>query len=113
MKKPLLFLPISLFLFLSISSHSYAQTETVVAGRMNEVFRKTVLRSAESDPWELTFGPDGFLWWTEAKGYRVRRMASTGGTVTTVLDLTSFSPTTPINWRKQYTGNGPQGGLMG
>jgi PQQ-dependent dehydrogenase (s-GDH family) len=112
MKKPLLFLPLVLFLFLSSSSN--AQTN-VDAGRMNEVFRKWDLASGVQDPWELTYGPDGFLWYTEAKGYRVRRMNLTTGTTTTALDINSFGTTI---FRRQYTpGSGgavdPQGGLMG
>jgi trimeric autotransporter adhesin len=52
----------------------------------------------------------------EAKGYRVRKVHPGNGGMRTILDLTTFSdpassPTT--KWRKNYSGNAPQGGLMG
>lgn len=100
-----------------------AQT-TVVAGRMKEVFQQTVLSPANAlnDPWEITYGADGFLWITEAKGYRVQRMDPTTGVKTTVLDLSqnsTFLPLADRSFNLQFsigTGTGqynPQGGLAG
>lgn len=109
MKKPLLFLHIVLL----ISIHTFSQVD---AGRMNEVFVKTDLQTGLSDPWEITYGPDDSLWVTEAKGYRVRKINPVTGGMRTVLDLTTFldPASTPTNkWQKAYTGNSPQGGLMG
>jgi PQQ-dependent dehydrogenase (s-GDH family) len=112
MKKPLLLLLAGLFVTIT----SFSQ---VVAGRMNEVFLKTDLVPAASnlqDPWEITYGPDDSLWITEAKGYRVRKVHPTNGGMRTVLDLTTYTPTSPINFRRQFASTQnpwPQGGLMG
>jgi PQQ-dependent dehydrogenase (s-GDH family) len=112
MKKPLLILLIGI-------SASFCSSAQIVAGRMNEVFLKTDLVPAASnlqDPWEITYGPDDSLWVTEAKGYKVRKIHPTNGGMRTILDLTTFSPTTPINYRRQFASTQnpwPQGGLMG
>ena len=67
----------------SLPANSY------VSGRMNEVFQQTTLSAANVllDPWEITYGPDGFLWITEAKGYKVYKMDPNTGAKTTVLDI--------------------------
>jgi PQQ-dependent dehydrogenase (s-GDH family) len=103
---------------------------------MNEVFKETILNGSIdvspgapypannlNNPWEITYGSDGFLWITEAKGYKVRRMDPVTGVSTTVLDLSPgitgyltagehtlynrgvFSNTGTVPW--------PQGGMMG
>lgn len=108
---------------LLLSTGAAAQT-TVVAGRMNEVFQQTVLSPANAlnDPWEITYGADGWLWITEAKGYRVQRMNPGTGAKTTVLDLSQNSTFLPVADRpfnlqfSMGTGAGqynPQGGLAG
>jgi streptogramin lyase len=48
-----------------------------------------------NDPWEITYGADGFLWITEAKGYKVSRMDPSTGAKTTVLDLSQGSTFLP------------------
>lgn len=92
----------------------------VVAGRMNEVFRQTILSPANAiaDPWEITYGPDNYLWITEAKGYRVFRMDPSTGTKTTVLNISQGSTFLPaadqiFNAQFNILTNNPQGGLAG
>jgi glucose/arabinose dehydrogenase len=104
-------------------------TTNVTAGRMNEVFKQTVLSGsgALQYPWEITYGPDNMLWITEARGYKVDRMDPNTGAKTTVLDLNSTSPdltawgadslravslTSTSNWNATAN-NWPQGGLAG
>jgi trimeric autotransporter adhesin len=85
------------------------------SGRMNEIFKQVTLSGPNvlDDPWEVTYGPDGMLWVTEAKGYRMHRIDPATGVDQVVLDLTQTSAFTPSTYRKQYSGNGPQGGMMG
>lgn len=92
----------------------------VSSSRMNEVYQQTNLSTANmvSDPWEITYGPDNYLWITEAKGYRVFRMDPSTGAKTTVLDIskgsTFLSPAdTSFNMRYEIDINNPQGGLAG
>jgi PQQ-dependent dehydrogenase (s-GDH family) len=58
-------------------------------------------------PWEITWGPDNFLWVTEARGYKVNRMNPDNGTITTIADLSSNKNF--VN----YPAVSPQGGLTG
>jgi len=68
-------------------------------------FNKRVLLTGLQDPWSIAYGPDGYLWITEAKGYTVSRINITNGTKAQVLDL---------NPDKKFSGKPwPQGGLMG
>ena len=101
----------------------------VTAGRMNEVFKQTILSGSGGlqYPWEITYGPDNMLWITEARGYKVDRMDPNTGAKTTVLDLNSASSdltawgadslravnlTSTSNWNASAS-NWPQGGLAG
>lgn len=45
-----------------------------------ESFESRVLASGFEDPWEVTFGPDGYLWITERVGKRVVRVDPADGT---------------------------------
>ncbi|WP_276503151.1 PQQ-dependent sugar dehydrogenase [Terrimonas pollutisoli] len=102
---------------------------TVAAGRMNEVYKQTILSGSGvlQYPWEITYGPDDKLWITESRGYRVYRMDPGTGTKTTVLDLNSTSTdlsawgadslravnlTSTSNWNSSANA-WPQGGLAG
>jgi trimeric autotransporter adhesin len=97
----------------------------IIGSAMNEVFKQTLLVPASNplnDPWEITYGSDGFLWITIAKDYKVLRIDPATGAVTTVLDIapgatgyltntehTNYNrvafPNTTVPW--------PQGGMMG
>lgn len=63
------------------------------ASRMGEVFKQTILSAAGvlNYPWEVTYGPDGNLWVTEAQGYRLNKINPSTGTKTVVLDLSQGS----------------------
>ncbi len=96
-------------------------TSIVGSGRMKEVFQQTILSIPDmlNDPWEVTYGPDGYLWITEAKGYRVYRMNPATGARTTILDISEGSNffTTAgdkeFNVQFNHTSLGAQGGLAG
>ncbi len=60
-----------------------------------------------SQPWEITYGPDNYLWTTEALSYDVSRIDPVTGTQHVLIDLSD---------RKDFPDNlnpFPQGGLMG
>ena len=103
----------------SITASATAQT-MVTSGRMKEVYQQTILSGANliADPWEVIYGPDNYLWITEAKGYKVYRMDPNTGSKTTVLDIsqgsTFFSaPDNAFNAQFIIATNNPQGGLAG
>jgi glucose/arabinose dehydrogenase len=102
---------------------------TVTAGRMNEVYKQTILSGSGAliYPWDVTYGPDNKLWITESRGYKVYRMDPSSGAKTTVLDLNSTSTdlsawgadslravnlTSTSNWNSSANA-WPQGGLAG
>ena len=127
--------PFFLLSGLLLSATAFSQTN-ITGSRMKEVFQETIIHGTEvanigdpvpsgnlNNPWEITYGPDHFLWITEAKGYRVRRMNPATGAVTTILDLSpgasgylTSSQHTTFN-RENWTNSGsvpwPQGGMMG
>jgi PQQ-dependent dehydrogenase (s-GDH family) len=95
---------------------------TPPASRMNEVFKRTVLSGASvmDNPWEVTYGADGYLWVTESKSYKVQRIDPNTSVKTLVLDITQGSTFLPVADRPfnrqtfNVTGaNSPQGGLAG
>ncbi len=89
------------------------------AGRMNEVFSRTVLSGAGNmnNPWEITYGPDDYLWVTDSKNYRVYKFHPNTGAPTTVLDISqnsTFLPVADRSFNCQFNnGAGAQGGLAG
>lgn len=94
----------------------------VTAGRMNEVFQLTNLsiRQLVADPWEILYGPDNYLWVTEAKSYKVYRINPATGEKITVLDLapSSKSFSTPAHQAfyarfSYHFSLWPQGGMAG
>ena len=97
----------------------------VQGGRMSEVFQQTILSPAGTlyDPWEITYGPDGYLWITEAKGYKLYRMDPSNGAKVTVLDISqnsTFLPSADRSFNVQFSTNAsalqspwPQGGFAG
>jgi PQQ-dependent dehydrogenase (s-GDH family) len=68
-----------------------------------ESFSSRVLATGFGNPWELTWGPDGFLWVTEQDTGRVSRVRPSDGFKTTLLDITEVFQTDP----------GAQDGLLG
>jgi PQQ-dependent dehydrogenase (s-GDH family) len=60
-----------------------------------------VVTSGLTDPWELTWGPDNFLWATEKVGRKVDRINPADGAKSTVLDIPEVSS------------SGAQDGLLG
>lgn len=113
-KSSLLFI---LLLFV-ISLSSLAQL-TGPGSRMNEIFQRTDLASGPTrlyDPWEITYGPDGYLWITEARPYKIYRMDPSNGNKTLVLDISNTGGFSPPSFRRVFgTGQNPwpQGGLAG
>lgn len=87
--------------------------------RMNEIFQRTNLAAGPTrlyDPWEVTYGPDGFLWITEARPYKVYRMNPATGTKTEIVDLSDIGSFTPSSFKRTFAINNnpwPQGGLAG
>ncbi|TWI81270.1 putative secreted protein (Por secretion system target) [Lacibacter cauensis] len=92
----------------------------ITAGKMNEVYRQTILSGASllADPWEITYGPDNYLWVTEAKGYKLNRIHPVTGAKQVVLDIsqnsTFFSSPADQAFNCQFNnGAGAQGGFAG
>ncbi|MBM3808439.1 MAG: quinoprotein glucose dehydrogenase [Acidimicrobiia bacterium] len=52
-----------------------------------EHFTKRVVATALGNPWEITWGPDGFLWVTERSAFRVTRVNPANGTKRVALAL--------------------------
>jgi PQQ-dependent dehydrogenase (s-GDH family) len=106
---------ILMLILLSAHKAAFAQPP-VLASRLLELFDSTTLIKGLSDPWELTYGPDNFLWVTEARGYRVRRVNPNTGASTTVLNLSGMRNFPRYDKINDATDGGkpwPQGGLMG
>ncbi|MBS4063529.1 MAG: PQQ-dependent sugar dehydrogenase [Chitinophagaceae bacterium] len=95
-------------------------TATIWAGKTNEIYRQTILSPANvlADPWEITYGPDNYLWVTEAKGYKLNRINPTTGAKQVVLDVSrnsTFLPAPDQTFNAQFdiAVNNPQGGFAG
>ena len=99
-------------------------TNSPSLSRMNEIFKPTILSGANvlNTPWEVTYGPDDYLWVTESKGYKAYRMDPNTGTKTTILDISNGSspseltPAEHTAFNVQFTGSQnpwPQGGFAG
>jgi PQQ-dependent dehydrogenase (s-GDH family) len=100
-------------LLATYSQPAAAQTTT---GPRGETFGRRVVARQLSDPWEITYGPDNYLWLTEAKGYRVSRLDPATGTKTVLLDLSSARSFPRYDKTPDAVDGGkpwPQGGLMG
>lgn len=103
----------------SICARYYTATD-VWAGKTNEIYRQTIISPTNvlADPWEITYGPDNFLWVTEAKGYRLNRIHPVTGARQVVLDIrqnsTFFSSLADQAFNCQFNnGAGAQGGFAG
>lgn len=79
-------------------------------------FEQRIIKSGLSDPWSISYGPDGFLWITESKGYRISRVNSETGEQTVLLDLSAEKNFPRYDKIPDSIGGGkrwPQGGLTG
>ncbi len=82
---------------------------THFSNAQSESYTTRQLASGLSQPWEIKFGPDGWLWVTEAHSYQLSRVDPVTGNSEMMLDLSNkknfpnFDPDT--TW--------PQGGLQG
>jgi len=56
-----------------------AQNPRVVTSYGSESFVSRVVATGLADPWEVTWGPDGFLWITERVGKRITRVNPADG----------------------------------
>lgn len=85
-------------------------------GPRGETFGRRVVARQLSDPWAIVYGPDNYLWLTEAKGYRVSRLDPATGTKTVLLDLSPQREFPRYDRIPDAVDGGkpwPQGGLMG
>jgi PQQ-dependent dehydrogenase (s-GDH family) len=76
-------------------------------------FQVRIVSSGLSDPWSVVYGPDGNLWVTESKGYRVLHIAPGTGKYEVVLDLNTARKFPAFNLQRKAGQPVPQGGLMG
>jgi trimeric autotransporter adhesin len=104
---------------ITVSNASTPSSTTLTGSRMNEVFKLTTISTSGNlnYPWEVTYGPDGYLWITESRGYKVVRMDPNTGQKNTVLDISQNSPflsDPSFNLQFSFSGQGnPQGGCAG
>lgn len=87
-----------------------------VTGPMGEKFAVRVVANKLSDPWSVVYGPDNYLWITEAKGYRVSRIDPATGKKTLILDLNAERQFPRYDKLPKEASGGkpwPQAGLMG
>jgi PQQ-dependent dehydrogenase (s-GDH family) len=102
-----------LLLLLLFSWSLFAQTTAL---QTSAAFDFRVIADHLSDPWEVTCGPDDFLWVTEAKGYRVLRIDPATGKRQVLADLNTaknFPRYDKIPDQQDGAKPWPQGGLMG
>lgn len=104
------------YFFVILFCYSLQLKGQTIEGALGETFTQRILVDSLSDPWEITYGPDNFLWITEAKGYKVSRINPEDGKQTVVLDLNNartFPRYDTIPNEKDGNKAWPQGGLMG
>lgn len=75
----------------------------------SEAFTMRQLSCGLSQPWEIKFGPDNWLWVTEAHSYQLNRVDPATGSTELLLDL-SAKKNFPNAWAATTF---PQGGLQG
>lgn len=81
-----------------------------------EAFKIRIIADKLSDPWSISYGPDGQLWVTESKNYKVWRIDPASGTKQQLLDLTEAREFPRYDELPDEQDGGkpwPQGGLMG
>ncbi|MDB5529567.1 MAG: L-sorbosone dehydrogenase [Devosia sp.] len=79
------------FALLSMAAPALAQDspDAVVAGTVP--FEMKVLATGLEGPWELTWGPDNYLWVTERTAGRIDRINPADGSKTTLIDIEEVS----------------------
>ncbi|UOR05635.1 PQQ-dependent sugar dehydrogenase [Hymenobacter aerilatus] len=106
-----------LFLYLCLLvSYLSTYAQTTFIGPQGEKFTRRIVAKGLSDPWEVTYGPDQYLWITEARGYRVSRINPANGAKTVLLDLHNAKNFPRYDKIPDSLDGGkpwPQGGLMG
>lgn len=63
---------------------------TPAAPKPQESFTSRVLTKGLQQPWEIAFGPDGYLWVTERTGKRVTRVNPADGTTHVAITITEI-----------------------
>ncbi|RYE86483.1 MAG: L-sorbosone dehydrogenase, partial [Hyphomicrobiales bacterium] len=79
------------FAMLTLASPAFAQDtpDSVVPGTGQ--FEMKVLADGFEGPWEITYGPDDFLWVTERVGGRITHVNPADGSKTTLIDIEEVS----------------------
>jgi PQQ-dependent dehydrogenase (s-GDH family) len=100
-------------LLLSVNYDLKAQSKVL---QPDADFEIRIVADKLSDPWSVSYGPDNYLWATEAKGYRVLRINPATGERQVLLDLNknrNFPRYDKIPDAQDGGKPWPQGGLMG
>lgn len=103
------------FVWLLLPLIALSQKDTVT-GAPGEKFTVRTVAQNLSDPWELTYGPDNYLWITEARGYRVSRIHPRTGEKNVLLDINDQKNFLRYDLIADSADGGkpwPQSGLMG
>src|SRR4051812_31766383 len=79
------------------------------ASAQNEPYTTRQLACGLSQPWEIKFAPDGWLWVTEANSYQLSRVDPATGNTELLLDLSARKDFPNFNQATTW----PQGGLQG
>lgn len=97
---------------LLLCTECYSQT---ISGAAGEKFSARIVVSQLSDPWSVVYGPDNYLWVTEARGYRVDRIDLKTGKKAVLLDLNNERQFPRYDKLGKQAGEKPwpQGGLVG
>ena len=101
MNRKLLLIALITFSYYSFAQGPMTPSSTSVTFGSDWTTTNLTADQALDFPWEITYGPDNNLWVTERAGEKIIRISTTGGTITTMIDL---------NTRVEYS---KQGGLMG
>ncbi len=96
MKSYLTLLFVAGILFVSCNEADLNPNDTSLAKPAAGNLRTTVLANNLNFPWEILWGPDNFIWFTEREG-RVKRMNPATGEVILVANLPEVASTTDYN----------------
>ncbi len=96
-------------LLISLLFFAFLLSFRTVSQAQNEPFEMRQLACGLSQPWEIKFGPDGFLWVTEAHNYQITRVDPVTGDAEMLIDLSNKKNFPNFNEAETW----PQGGLQG